>query len=107
MSHVNDIFSASEFQLKPLAKQTRKSTQVGASLQNQNLRTDLRWVAKRIHKSALKFKQIAKSVNFTHTQMTCDQLVSTCALACEFGFDQNERKSAQEGGQTKRKFNTS
>ena len=34
-----------------LAKWTRKSTQVNASLQNQNLRTDLRWVAKRIRKS--------------------------------------------------------
>ena len=42
---------------------TRKSTQVNASLQNQNLRTDLRRVAKRIHKSAHKSK---KAVNLTH-----------------------------------------
>ena len=41
--------------LKPrsevLGKRTIKSMQVNASLQNQNLRTDLRWVAKRIRKS--------------------------------------------------------
>ena len=36
---------------KALAKRTQKSTQVNASLQNQNLRTDLRRVAKRIRKS--------------------------------------------------------
>ena len=42
----------------PLAKQTR-----GASLQNRNLRTDLRRVAKRILKSAPKSQ---KAVNFTH-----------------------------------------
>ena len=39
--------------------------QVHASLQiNQNLRTDLRWVAKRIRKSARKFTQVAKSRKF-------------------------------------------
>ena len=38
--------------------------QVNASLQNQNLRTDLRWVAKRIRKSARKFTQVAKSRKF-------------------------------------------
>ena len=48
---------------KALAKRTRKSTQVNASLQNQNLRTDLRRVAKRIRKSARKSQ---KAVNFTH-----------------------------------------
>ena len=37
---------------KALAKQTRKLMQVNASLQNQNLCTDLRWVAKQICKSA-------------------------------------------------------
>ena len=42
-----------------LAKRTRKSMHVDASLQNQNLRTDLRWVAKRIRKSAHKFTQVA------------------------------------------------
>ena len=40
-------------------------SQVDASLQNHNLRTDLRWVAKRIRKSA---------GNFTHIQLTCDRL---------------------------------
>ena len=49
-----------------LAKRTRKSMQVDASLQNQSLRTDLRWVAKRIRKSARKFTQVAKSSKF-HT----------------------------------------
>ena len=41
----------------------RKSTQVDASLQNQNLRTDLRRVAKRIRQAARKSQ---KAVNFTH-----------------------------------------
>ena len=45
--------------IKAPAKRTRKSMQVNANLQNQNLRTDLRWVAKRIHKSARKFTQVA------------------------------------------------
>ena len=40
-------------------------SQVDASLQNQNLRTDLRWAAKRIRKLA---------VNFTLIQLTCDRL---------------------------------
>ena len=48
---------------KVLAKRTGKSTQVNARVQNQNLRTDLRRVAKRIHKSARKSQ---KAVNFTH-----------------------------------------
>ena len=38
-------------------------SQVNASLRNQNLRTDLRRVAKRIRKSARKSQ---KAVNFTH-----------------------------------------
>ena len=63
-------------------------SQVDASLQNQNLSTDLRWVAKRIRKSALKFTQVAKSQNFhaytDDLRSTCDQLplggetVKTC-----------------------------
>ena len=48
---------------KVLAKRTRKSMQVNASLLNQNLRTDVRRVAKRIRKSARKSQ---KAVNFTH-----------------------------------------
>ena len=63
--------------------------QVDASLQNQNLRTDLQWVAKRIRKSARKFKPqvvnsthklqnymrgIRKSGKF-HAYTTCDQLL--------------------------------
>ena len=42
---------------KALVKRNRKSTRVNASLQNQNLCTDLRKVAKRIRKSQ-------KAVNF-------------------------------------------
>ena len=42
----------------------QKDSQVDASLQNQNLRTDLRWVAKRIRKSARKFTKVAKSRRF-------------------------------------------
>ena len=38
--------------------------QVNPSLQNQKLRTDLRWAAKRIRKSALKFTQVAKGRKF-------------------------------------------
>ena len=39
-------------------------SQVDASLQNQNLRTDLPWVARWIHKSAHKFTQVAESRKF-------------------------------------------
>ena len=38
-------------------------SQVNTSLQNQNLRTDVRWIVKRIRK-------------LTQKQMTCDQFVS-------------------------------
>ena len=65
---------------KALAKQTRKSTHVNASLQNQNLHTDLRRVAKRIRKSARKSQ---KAISFTHiidecVFITTDYLRSTC-----------------------------
>ena len=49
-----------------------------ASLQNQTLCTDLWLVAKQICKSAPKFMQVSKVVNFMHIHLTCDQLVSTC-----------------------------
>ena len=39
-------------------------SQVDASFQNQTICTDLRWVAKRIRKSALNFTQVAKSRKF-------------------------------------------
>ena len=42
---------------------------------NQNLRTHLLWVAKRIRKSARKSQKV---INLTLIQLTCDQLVSTC-----------------------------
>ena len=59
-------------------------------------------MAKRIRKSIRKSQ---KAVNFTHIQLTCDQLVSTCVgwpngenlrrLAYEFELDQSKRKSSQ------------
>ena len=73
----------------------------GLAKQKQNLRTDLRLVAKRIRKSQ-------KVVNFTHIQFTCDQLAPACVgwpngekLACEFELEQSRRKSTHMGGQTK------
>ena len=48
-------------------------SQVDASFQNQNLRTDLRWEAKRIRRLASS-RNSHKVVNFTHIQMACDQL---------------------------------
>ena len=53
---------------------------VNASLQNQSLSMDLRWVAKWVCKSARKFTQVAKVINFmcAYTQMTCNQLMLTC-----------------------------
>ena len=44
-----------------ITKGDQTDSKVNASLQNQNLRTDLRWVTKRIRKSAHKFMQVAKS----------------------------------------------
>ena len=52
-------FEAAASRLSP----GQTNSQVDASLQNQNLRTDLRRVAKRIRKSACKSE---KNVNFTH-----------------------------------------
>ena len=43
---------------KALAKWTPKFMQVYARLPNQNLRTNLRWMAERIRKSARKFNQV-------------------------------------------------
>ena len=63
---------------KALAKWTRKSMQVDTSSQNQNLRTDLQWVAKQIHISAHKFTQVAKSHKFMHIQL---MLISFFRLA--------------------------
>ena len=70
---------------KALAKWTRKSMQVDAKPV----------LARRLassHKSQ-------KVVNFTHIQLTCDQLVSTCVgwpngekLAYEFVLDQSQCK---------------
>ena len=74
---------------------------VDAGLQNQNLRTDLRWVAKRIRKSQ-------KVVNWT-----CDQLSVSTRLALGQWSNAEKpawtclRKPTQAGGQTKRKLNAS
>ena len=111
------------------------SVQVSASLQNQNLRADLRWEVKRIRKSARKSQ---KAVNFTHPLVNSGfhnkrllaivQLLLTCTgwpngkknlclLMSKFELDQSQRKSTQVvasrskstqvGGQTKRKLNAS
>ena len=76
-------------------------SQVNASLHNQNLRTDLRMMAKHLGPQVHASRK--KPVNFTHTciQMTCETLVS---IAYEIELDQSQRKSAQVGGQTKRKL---
>ena len=86
-------------------------------LVNQNLRTDSRWSAKQIRKSARKFIQVAKSrdISRIYSQLTYDQLVSgdLCwvknlrRLAYEFELDRSQRKSSQVGGQTKHKLNAS
>ena len=91
--------------VKPWPNGLASRPQVNASLQNQNLRTDLRWVGKRIRKSARKFTQDEKGRKFPHIHLTCDQLVSTCVgwpngenlrrLAYEFDLDQCQRKSSQ------------
>ena len=58
------ILQSSNWQnFKALAKQTRKLKKVNASLQNQNLRTELRRVAKWIRKLAHKLQ---KAVHFMH-----------------------------------------
>ena len=57
--------------------QTLTSIQVNANLKNQDLSTDLRWVAKRNRKSAPKFTQVANGRTFHAYKMTCDQLVPT------------------------------
>ena len=69
---------SNKIMLKPLAKRIRKSMQVNTNFKNQNLRTDLRWVAKRIRTSAHKSRKSKEVVNLTQLQLTCDQLVSTC-----------------------------
>ena len=64
------------FDINALLSPGQTNSQVDASLQNQNLHTDLRRVAKRIRKSQ-------KAVNFTHIIGQCifittDYLRSTC-----------------------------
>ena len=86
--------------------------QVDASLQNQNLRTDLRWVAKLIRKSALKFTQVAKSRNIKRiyrwsTRVGWPKGKNLHWLAFEFELDQSQHKPSQVGGQTKRKLDAS
>ena len=87
--------------------------QVDASLQNQNLCTDLRWVAKRIRKSSRKFTQVAKCRKF-HAYAVDSRSAWMCRLALgdrtvkslrrlgyEFELDQSHRKPTQVGGQMK------
>ena len=104
---------------KALARRTRKSMQVDASLQNQNLRTDLRWVAKRIcNYSARKFRQVAKNREFhayaVDLRSTCVDLrwvakrwingVSLHTSLSSTKVNASRRKSIQVGGQTKHKL---
>ena len=58
-------------------RRTRKLIQVDASLQNQNLRTDLRWAAKRNQSRLASSRKSQEVVNITRIQLTY-QLVSTC-----------------------------
>ena len=77
----------------------------GLAKQKQNLRTDLRLVAKRIRKSHCKFPQAAKSRKLhPHTvylRSTCVGWPNGEKLACEFELEQSRRKSTHMGGQTK------
>ena len=81
-----------------------------------DLCADLRIRLATLRKSVCKFarKSAPKAVNFTHIQLNCDQLVSTCV-----GWSNGEKlastcvrirarpKASQVGGQTKRKTNAS
>ena len=87
----------------PRRSQPQADSQVVASLQNQNVRTDLR--------NASCKKPYVSLVNI---QSTRDQLLSTCggwpngekrALTCvQSKLDQSQCNSKQVGGQTKRKL---
>ena len=77
--------------------------QVNATLQNQNLHTELRWVAKQIHK-------LQKVLYFKHIQFTCDQLVLTGQTVKNLhrlvhNLSSTHHSSSQVGGQTKHKLN--
>ena len=52
-------------------------SQADTRLQKQSLSTNMWWVTKQIHKSAHKFTQVTKAVNFMYMQFTCNQLVLT------------------------------
>ena len=111
---VNSCFKAAI--LDPWQRLVQTDSEVDASRQNQNLRTYLRRVAKRICKSACKFTQVAKSRNFRAYYYTVD-LRSTCVdlrgqtkpscvdLRTNWSSAQSQRKSRQVGGQTNRKLN--
>ena len=70
---------------------------IDASFQNLNLRTDLRWAAKRIRKSAHKFTQVAKSRKF-HAYTVDFQL--TCRLALGGQTVKNLGQLAYEQGRS-------
>ena len=59
-------------------------------LQNHNLRTHLRWVAKQIRKSARKSQKVVKF--HAYIQILA---LNLCRLAYEFELDQSQRKSTQ------------
>ena len=85
-----------------LAKRTRKSTQVCKT--RNCVRTFDGW-PKSLASRLVSSRKSQNVVNFTHIQLTCDQLVSTCV-----GWPNGEKlwaRSTQVGGQTKRKLNSS
>ena len=70
-------------------------SQVDASLQNQNLRRDLRRVAKLFTSGLVSSRKSQKAVNFTHVQMTCD-FINLCRLALGGQMEKNLRRLAYE-----------
>ena len=81
-------------------RRTRKLIQVDASLQNQNLRTDLRWAAKRNQSRLASSRKSQEVVNITRIQLTY-QLVSTCLrIWARPKSTQVNASQTQVGGQT-------
>ena len=75
-------------------------SQVDASLQKQNLRTDLRKVAKRIRKSA-------RQTGWPNGKEFASTFVQIWARPKSTQVDTSRHKPTQVGGQTKRKLNAS
>ena len=82
-----------------LAKGVKTDSQVNASLQNQNLRMDLRWVAKRIHKST----QVCKTRTCVRT---CDGWPNGLTSRCKFATPELAY-GLEMGGKTDSQVNAS